>query len=328
LANLSLAVLVLGCGGKSLVIDDRGEATSASGSTSIGGTSSAGGSSNSGGETTSAGALATGGAIAVGGAIAAGGSPAPDKPVVNACNGAQIVLVIQRSLFGRGSKYENGVHITLVGVVGYSGALSGYWSKLDVGALFFAGQQTDDQLRCPIMSSVVPQANSSTLINQLMDSNYDEYAANSQATMTAPVPQAISAAASLLRGSNRHLVLITQGAPSNCGQTSDGCAVDASIKAVQDANQLGITTHVIGLGTTDELNVPGDDQGYDTYLNQLANAGVGQPVQRSVGSDTRCKDGSTQATYSDANGDTRAYRSEHDGIGDAAIIDILKKLCP
>lgn len=278
------------------------------------------------------GAIAAGGVTATAGASSIGGALDLGDPIVNACNGAQLLFVIPRSMV-QDFQYEGRVHTILIGVVGYSGALMGYWSKIDVGALFFARSQVGNEVTCPIVSSVAPAINNNMQIGRLITSNWEDYAANPQAKINAPVPEAIAAAARSLKGRNRHLVLITTGAPDSCQQTDSPCAVDPSVKAVQEANKLGVTTHVIGADGTDRLNAPGDDQGYETYLTQLANAGVGKPVKKSAVFDTQCKNEPTTAMYSDSSGDARAYRAKNygtvnPGTIDAAIIDILKSICP
>ncbi|HYQ02999.1 MAG TPA: hypothetical protein VER96_30210 [Polyangiaceae bacterium] len=307
--------LGLGCGGRALFTPDPVETGGASGSLSTGGTVSAGNSSSSGGTS------------AAGGTSAGSGSIDPGEPLVNACGGAQLLFVIPRTMVQE-SKYEGRIHYALIGTVGYSGALQGYWGKLDVGVLFFARSQIGNEVTCPIVNSVAPAKYTDMQIGSLMISTYKEFEDLPQAKVNSPLPEAIAAAVALLKGRNRHLVLITTGAPDRCLETDGPCAVDPSIKAVQDANELGITTHVIGTDGTDRLNAPGDDQGYETYLAQLANAGVGKPVKRSAVFETQCRDKPTTATYSDRNGDARAYRTQGSGSIDAGIIEILKSICP
>ncbi len=223
------------------------------------------------------------------------------------------------------------VHNALVGTNGYSGAIAGYWGKLDVGALFLVRRQSGDQVECPVVTSIAPGVHTLMPIANLITSSQNDFqaAAVAQTKVNSPVPEAVAAAASLLTGGSRHLVLITTGAPDSCLETNGKCAVDPSIKAVQDARSLGITTHVIGVGNTDNLSTASDKHGYETYVAQLANAGAGKPVKKSAVFDAECSGKPATAVYSTgANGDAHAHHTERVGEIDAAIVDILKSICP
>jgi hypothetical protein len=247
-----------------------------------------------------------------------------------ACAGAQLLFVIQRSgtMFEQPDADANYWDMVRDAVAGTDGALSAYWDKLDAGALFFVRVQDDDT--CPVVSSAAPKLAAMTSLTDLFTMNESAYQElkDSDSKMDAPVPEAITAAAATLSGSARHLVLITTGVGDTCDDTDDECLMDPAIKAVQDAQKMGVTTHVIGLGNTDLLNTASDKSGYQTYLSQLANAGAGKPVKKSSAFDDNCSDGDAKAQYADGGGDAHAYRAENTGDIKQALDEILKTVCP
>ena len=131
-----------------------------------------------------------------------------------------------------------------------------------------------------------------------------------------------------LSGTARHVVLITTGVADTCSETDNPCLMDPSIKAVQDAQKAGITTHVIGMGDTGLLDTGNDQDGYQTYLKQLANAGAGKSVKKSAAFDEKCSDDKARATYSNDDGDAKAYRAESTSDVKAAVAEIFKSICP
>jgi hypothetical protein len=76
-------------------------------------------------------------------------------------------------------------------------------------------------------------------------------------------------------------VLVTDGESSTCETTDPQCGSDESIKAVQDARALGITTFVIGIGDPAEPG-GGCDKSWGRcgadFMQDMANAGEGLPV--------------------------------------------------
>ncbi|HEY2409029.1 MAG TPA: hypothetical protein VGI10_23655 [Polyangiaceae bacterium] len=106
----------------------------------------------------------------------------------------------------------------------------------------------------------------------------------------------------------KYIVLVTDGNPDTCMQRDPQCGQDASIKAVQDAYAAGIGTFPIGIG--DILTDNGGCSGRCgvLHLQDLANAGTGQPV---LGSTANINDGCTpngqKATYTTGAGGTAKY---------------------
>ena len=198
-----------------------------------------------------------------------------------------------------------------------------------LGALFFLRLQYDEDKACPIVSSAAPATGASGPLGAWFDTNASEYEtlANEQAKMDAPVPEAVAAAAALMNGTSKHVVLITTAVPDSCTLADSNCTVDLALKAVQDAQKLGVTTHVVGLGDTDALNSADDDDGYGSYLKQLANAGTGKPVKKLGFFGDQCGDDVT-ATYADAGGDAQAFKAATAADVKTAISTILSSICP
>lgn len=262
-----------------------------------------------------------------GSAGSAGGASTPSQ-----CGGVQVLLVIQRSgaMFEEPSSEESYFGMVRSAVTGADGVAASYGSKLELGALFFVRLDEDRGMSCPVVSSSPPQAAAQTPLEDLFSGNESSYEAlaDEQAKMDAPVPEAVAAAAALLSGASRHVVLITTAVPDSCTLSDSNCTVDLAVKAVQDAQSQGVTTHVIGLGDTGNLDASDDDEGYATYLRQLANAGAGQPVAMSAAFDEQCGDHDATASYADASGTAEPYRAESAAELKSALTQILTELCP
>jgi hypothetical protein len=71
-----------------------------------------------------------------------------------------------------------------------------------------------------------------------------------------------------------------------------------------------------------------DDDGYATYLAQLANAGAGKPVKMSAAYDEDCGDDDATATYAESSGDAQAYRAESVADLKTALAAVLQQVCP
>jgi hypothetical protein len=249
----------------------------------------------------------------------------------SACNGAQVLFVIQRSgaMFEQPDGDTNYWTMVKDAVTADDGALAAFSGKLDVGALFFV-RVPDEGMACPVVSSAAPAAAALMPLRDLFATNASAYEAldSENTKMDAPVPEAVAAGAKMLTGTARHLVLITTAVPDSCTLSDSNCTVDLAIKAVQDASQQGVTTHVIGLGNTDSLDDGDDQDGYQTYLNQLANAGTGKSVKVSPAFEQDCGDEDATATYGEQNGDAHAYRAESAADIKSAVAEILQTICP
>jgi len=103
-----------------------------------------------------------------------------------------------------------------------------------------------------------------------------------------------------------------------------------------------VTTHVIGLGHDTMFNYTESDpevpvQGYEVYLQQLANAGQGKPVgpdtlehklQDFGGCGTTSGPAPLTASYSATAGDAKYYASMTASDVKSAVAEILTDICP
>jgi hypothetical protein len=275
---------------------------------------------------------ALGGSGGGGGSASGGGGSGGTPAVGNQCSGAQVLFVIQRSgaMFEEPEADASYWDMVKEAVVGADGVSTSYGSKLDLGALFFVRLQYEEDMACPLVSSAAPAPGATMPLAALFETNSSAYSelAEEQAKMDAPVAEAVTAGAALLTGAARHLVLITTGVPDSCTVADSNCNVDSAIKAVQTAQQAGVTTHVIGLGNTDSLDAAEDDDGYATYLKQLANAGQGKVVAMSQSFEEDCGGDEATATYGEASGDAQAYQAATAADVKTAIAAILTRVCP
>ncbi len=291
------------CDDERCVSDSTGDAGSSSGAT--GGT---GGSGPSGGMSGTAGA--------------GGSSP------TTSCEDARVLFVIQRSgaMFEQPTALANYWGMVKDAVAGPQGAAAAYETQLDLGALFLVRLST--AVSCPTLSVLEPTTPSIASLSALFDQNLEAYTAQSLTDkMDAPVAEAVAAAAGLLGGAGGHIVLITTAVPDTCTQADTQCSVDPTIKAVQNARATGVVTHVIGLGDVPNLDLV-DTQGYESYLAQLANAGVGQPVKMAQDYQYVCQVPAPVATYSEASGNAQAYQAFSSEDVRAAVSQILSGICP
>ncbi|HLV66447.1 MAG TPA: hypothetical protein VKY73_11575, partial [Polyangiaceae bacterium] len=80
----------------------------------------------------------------------------------------------------------------------------------------------------------------------------------------------------------KYILLVTDGNPNTCQILDPQCGQDASVAAVQSAYEQGIGTLVIGIGDIVSMNtgcVPEQMRCGVAHLQDLANAGTGQPVE-------------------------------------------------
>jgi hypothetical protein len=115
-----------------------------------------------------------------------------------------------------------------------------------------------------------------------------------------PTGAAVTAAAAQLAAFTepgpKFILLVTDGEPDTCTMTDPQCGQDESIAAVQAAHAQGIGTFAIGVG---EIGVD--------HLQDLANAGLGQPVMERP-EPASCVMGSfTQGAYSPTGGTAKVF---------------------
>jgi len=234
-------------------------------------------------------------------------------------------------------------------LVGDGSAAKPFDGKLSIGASFlFAArdlQVSPTPAMCPQLAATAP----SLQFDGTLAAAFSQSAAAHTALVTAkqkveaPVPEGITSAVAAWSGATgaRHLVLVTTAMPDTCTKFDGPCGIDATVKALQEARAAGVTTHVIGLGDDSTFNYASSDpdpvlvEGYEEYLQQLANAGSGKPVgpasmEHSL-QDFVCNGtvvATLTASYSDAAGDAKYYQVKSAMDAKAAIADILAGICP
>jgi hypothetical protein len=82
-------------------------------------------------------------------------------------------------------------------------------------------------------------------------------------------------------GSKKYILFVTDGTPNTCMVANPNCGQDLALKTIQDAYAAGVGTFVVGIGDITRDN-PGCTLATmrcgDDHLQDVANAGTGQPV--------------------------------------------------
>ena len=134
-----------------------------------------------------------------------------------------------------------------------------------------------------------------------------------------PTGAAVSIAAGVLNDFEefgpKFLLVVTDGEPDTCSEPDPQCGQDEAIAAVQAAHEQGIGTFVIGVG---EIGL--------SHLQDLANAGLGLPVQRRAPSED-CPDANfNRGSYSESGGDARVFNPADPAALKADIAGIVGRL--
>jgi hypothetical protein len=280
------------------------------------GSMTAGSGGQAGQDTGGAGGGPTGGGVTAG----AGGA--------KACTTAQLMFVIQRS----GSMFEQPTadasywDMVRTAFMESSVASEILATKVQAGVLFFVRVRKGDAdpQGCPVTAAQAPEA----MLAQALPSLFDANSAANQGLesdgslkLDAPVPEAIAAATQLLQGPVKHLLLITTGLPDSCTHADSSCAIDPTIHALQASHEQGIATHVLALGTAEA------SEDYARYVRQLANAGSGNPVEK-TSAVTACGKPPLLGAYSEASGSSEAYFAHSSVEVRTSLEAILQTICP
>jgi len=145
--------------------------------------------------------------------------------------------------------------------------------------------------KCPILQTVPYALKNYDAINQVYGGILATYKDQKWET---PTHAAVDAAAADLVAFKpvpdgpKYILLVTDGSPDTCWSKDPQCGQDASIKAVQAAYAQGITTYVLGIGDILDPSADGCQSGRcgKDYLQDIANAGTGQPVEPIPATDT------------------------------------------
>ncbi|MEZ4302299.1 MAG: VWA domain-containing protein [Polyangiaceae bacterium] len=171
-----------------------------------------------------------------------------------------VVLLVDRS----GSMFDNGSWDPLKKAA--LNVVAATQDKIRYGLLTFtgiAGQQ------CPLVTETPIDLDNLSAIQTA----YDAASVKPGDKLETPTAQTLSEVAipkllADVEGGGKYIVFVTDGEPDRCDDGIPECARDDVVGAVQAAHAQGITTFVFGLGP----------QTYAQHLQDVANAGVGQPV--------------------------------------------------
>jgi hypothetical protein len=176
---------------------------------------------------------------------------------------------------------DNRWDATQAALVGSGGVITNLEQSISFGLATFTHQQANGEAQCPQLGGLdagFALGNATALsavldaaaYNPIDDGGGSDTAYKGETPTGAAVEAAAARLAPVAAAGPTYLVLITDGMPDTCGLADPQCGQDAAIAAVQGAHAQGIETRVVGvaLSEAEETN----------YLQQLANAGVGEPV--------------------------------------------------
>ncbi len=137
-------------------------------------------------------------------------------------------------------------------------------SQIRFGLTLFTSNNGDQGGACPILTEVAPVIDGAMAIDEVLGAKrpIDE----------GPTGESLALTATTLAGQGgmgpKAIVLATDGEPDTCGQPNPDEGHAQALSAAVQAQELGIDVYVISVG---------DDVG-DEHLQQMANAGVGRPI--------------------------------------------------
>jgi hypothetical protein len=292
--------------------DGGGEISGGNGGTSTGGSLAVGGSSASGGSGGTTGGTGgvsggTGGAISLGGGTTGGsaGRPICDSlDIVHMPLVPTVAIVVDNS----SSMYEpreelfDRLYDSLMNPT--TGAIKPLESKVRFG---FASFRSPDETRVPESDDSCAQITSVpyALDNfAVIDTTYTAVGVDGrrpdgcgatpnmancgETDWETPTGHALGRIAADLAAytpdtpGGKYILFVTDGTPNTCMVPNPNCGQDLSLKAIQDAYAAGIGTFVVGIGSITRDNpgcVPNSMRCGEDHLQDVANAGTGQPVE-------------------------------------------------
>ena len=209
------------------------------------------------------------------------------------CNGAfatfeaetpTVLLLVDRSssMFDQTfSGSENRWVATQAALVGPAGVITNLEQSIRFGLATFTHQQANGEAQCPQLGGLeagfalgngtaLSAALEAAAYNPIDDGGGSDTAYKGETPTGAAVEAATASLVPVAAPGPKYLVLITDGIPDTCGLADPQCGQDAAIAAVQAAHAQGVVTRVVGvaLSAAEETD----------FLQQMANAGVGEPV--------------------------------------------------
>jgi len=169
-----------------------------------------------------------------------------------------------------------------------SGVVQAMQGKIRFGFASYQGHQaaSENDPACATMETVDPALDNYNAIESVYGAiSWDK----NDPKWETPTNYAINATAAALRDdtpdvpTNKYILLVTDGNPNTCEVVDPQCGQDLAIRAAQDAYDSGIGLMVLGVGDivsnpNNGCSPPYSRCGLD-HLQDMANAGVGAPVQ-------------------------------------------------
>jgi hypothetical protein len=276
--------------------------TAASGASGTGGSTGIGGS--SGGTTGSAGSGgtagssggATGGSTGSGGARGGAGGQAGTGGYVDdggfggVTDGSSLPLV-ELLVDGSSTMFEDGAWSQVFASLVTDGVLAHFEGSLNLGLTVYQGSTTtstsESDPSCAALSNVGFAGDNGGEVGKLIADVGNAYVVGTK--YETPTDFALLAAINRLNAVSvgpsvkKYIVLVIDGEPNTCRVKDPQCGQDAAIAMAQEARASGIRTLVVGLGTilgaTDDGCAPSLSRCHADHLQDLANAGVGNPVE-------------------------------------------------
>lgn len=188
-------------------------------------------------------------------------------------------------------------------LVGENGVVRQLQDSVRFGFATYTHQQINGIEGCPLIDSVEIAENNYDPIKGLYDTVSIDPATTGPDKQLykgeTPTGAAINSVLPILEADTnpgpKFLMLVTDGEPDTCATPDPQCGQDEAIAAVQSAYDQGIQTFVVGVG----------DIGLE-HLQDLANAGTGQPVAQREPND--CGETGTLATYSAEGGNAQYHK--------------------
>jgi len=185
--------------------------------------------------------------------------------------------------------FENGMWDAVYATLVTHGVLGDFESTLDIGLSVFRGNgasASETSPECATMTDVAVGPPNESAVESALTSIQSDYA-HGMPRWETPTGFAVNYAAAALAaldvhaGTKKYILLVTDGPPDTCEVAAPQCGQDNAIAAVEAARALGIHTVVLGLAPFVDSNsgCPSSARCGVDYLQDLANAGAGRPVE-------------------------------------------------
>jgi len=148
-----------------------------------------------------------------------------------------------------------------------SGVIARLDGQVRFGLTLYTSKNGDEGGECPLLTEVAPDLDNAAQIDELLAQKVpiDEGPTGESLLLTAQ-----SLAALDVHGP-KAIVLATDGEPDTCSQPNPDEGQALAVQAAQSAHDLGIETFVVSVG----------DDVSEEHLQEMANVGVGRPVNAS-----------------------------------------------